>query len=116
MISSVRVSEIFIDCFFKNEEIVDGKPITEPVRIEGIKSTFGLHPDRLKSHAQEVSDMIDELSGDYKNGISFLDMHTTKTGELWTGFHQQMEQLMVLGIATGKIEYCAPKEKWYALP
>jgi len=35
-----------------------------------------------------------------------LNLCTDKHGNLWTGDQSIMEQLMVLGIATGLMEYC----------
>lgn len=116
MINSVNVTEIFVNCLFKKEEIIDGLPVVEPIYVDGIIAKFGLHPERLKKYSSEINLFIDELPEQFKHGWSFLNLCTTKDGELWTGFHQVCEQLMVLGVAIGRIEYCLPKEQWDILP
>jgi hypothetical protein len=103
-------------CLFKTKEIINGKPIVEPVIVEGIINKFGLHPDRVKEAKEEVEGFIEQLPETFKEGGSFLNVCTTKDGELWTGQHMVAEQLVVLGIAIGKIEYCAPREMWTVLP
>lgn len=34
----------------------------------------------------------------------------------WTGSHQTMQELLLLGLAIEKIEYLLPKEMWSILP
>lgn len=116
MISSTKVSEIFDSCLFKEDEIIDGKPIVEPIYVDGITSKFGLHPERVNQYAEEVGKFISELPETFKEGWTFLKLCETKDGEQWTGLHKVCEELMVLGIATNKMKYCSPKEFWGMLP
>jgi hypothetical protein len=116
MINSERVNSIFMDCLFLKEEIVDGKPIIDPIVVRGINMKYGLHPTRLENHKEEISNLVDELSDTFDEGASFLSMCEDKTGEQWSGFHDRMEQLLVLGIATGKMEYVFDKDFWKELP
>jgi hypothetical protein len=114
MIDSGRVTEILYDCFIKEgEKLKDASEIT---LVNGIIHKFGFHTKRLQSHAKELNDMIDQLPESFTEGMSFLNMCMTKNDEQWTGLPQIQEQLMVLGIAIGRIEYCAPREMWYILP
>lgn len=39
----------------------------------------------------------------------------TKEGNQW-GEHLNMEQLVVLGVASGNLQYCLPKQMWSMLP
>lgn len=116
MISSEKVSEIFGNCLFKDDEIIDGKPIVEPIYVEGITLNFGLHPERVNQYSEEIAKFICELPETFKNGWSFLNLCETKDGEQWTGIQKVCEELMVLGIATKKMQYCCSKELWGALP
>jgi hypothetical protein len=116
MISSEKVSEIFGNCLFKDNEIIDGKPTVEPIYVEGITLNFGLHPERVNQYSEEIGKFISELPEPFKNGWSFLNLCQTKDGEQWTGIHKVCEELMVLGIATNKMKYCSPKEIEGKLP
>ena|SRR3990167_5404338 len=119
MITAEKVSEIFKDCLFKDEEMIEGKPIIAPVEVEGIISRFGFHPDRIKIHAGEIIELLNELPEEFKEktggGWSFLNACNDKEGRQW-GEHNNMEQLFSLGIAIGKVKYCMPKEMWSMLP
>ena len=116
MISSERVSELFMECLFKDEEIVDNKPILEPIFVKGIMTTNWLHPERVKESALEIEGFIKELPEKFKNGWTFLGLCQTKDGDFWTDLHQVCEDLMVLGMAINKIEYCSSRETWVNLP
>jgi hypothetical protein len=120
MISSERVEEIFFDSMFKDEEIVNGEPTTEPVKVIGIVRNCGFHAERLNSHKQEVKEFLSQFPDDfYKSkggGHTFLNFCNLKDDTQWTDLHIRMEQLMQLGIGLGLIEYCAPREVWKVLP
>lgn len=121
MIDAAKVEEIFKDCLFKKDEIGDdGKPKGEMIEIEGITNRFGFHPDRVKTHESEIIEFLRELPEQFHQnsggGWSFLNLCNTKNGEQWTGFHLRMEQLVCLGMAIGKVEYCLPRKAWPALP
>lgn len=120
LINSERVTKIFVDCLFKNDEVVDGKPTSEPVVVDGLTSKFGFHKERLISHKKEVAEMLkglpDSFHKDGGGGMSFLGMCDDKNGIQWTGFHKVMQELVVLGIGVGLVSYCAPKEMWDILP
>ena len=119
MLTAEKVSEIFEDCLFKNEEIIDGKPIIEPIKVEGIINNFGFYPDRLKNHTVKIVELLNELPDNFKewtgSGWTFLNACNDKEGSQW-GEHCNIEQLVVLGIGIGKVKYCIPKEMWGILP
>lgn len=120
MIDPNRVEEMFKDCLFRKEEIVDGKPPEGFVMVEGVINTFGLHPERLQSHKDEVENMLRELPLEFREneggGWSFLNACNTKDGEQWTGLHQRMDQLFSLGIGLGMAKFQLPRDVWEALP
>lgn len=116
MISSTKVTEIFEDSLFKQEEVVNGKPIVEPIKADGITCTIGFHPERLNNHKKEIEELLDELPKEFKDGWSFLNLCQTNKWNTWTGNHQVCEQLMVLSLAVNKMSYCFPKEMWPILP
>jgi hypothetical protein len=110
-----RVEAIFLDCLFK-----EGEDTREHVRAEGIVHNVGFHPNRLRGHKVEISELLDELPDEFKKtgggGMSFLQACNDKHGNQWTGVHTQMEQLFQLGISVGKVECLMPKELWSVLP
>lgn len=117
MIHSDRVKEIFEYCLFKDNEIIDGTPIVEPIYTEGIHADFGLHPERIKESTKEIEGFINELPETFREGWSFLNICMNKDQkEMWTSLHQRCEQLVVLGIAIDKMEYCVPRNMWDVLP
>lgn len=119
MISTERLEEIVNKCLFKDSEIVDGKPILEPVVGKGIVRDFGFHPLRLLTYKTEVMDMLKQLPDSFMEskggGMSSLNACMTKDGEQW-GEHTNMEQLFALGNAMGIVKYPMPKDMWHALP
>ena len=109
-----RVEEIFLDCLFQ-----DGEDTSGAVTVEGIINNYGFHPDRLEGHREEMQALLEQLPDDFREsgggGSSFLNACMDRNGELWTGMHQTMEQLMVLGIALKLASYTLPKSLWAAL-
>lgn len=104
-----------MDCLFKENEIVDSKPIVDPVIGNGIMHNFGFHPQRLESYKQEIIDMLGELPESFKEGMTFLNMCTDKDDNQW-GEQLDCERLMALGNAIGKIEILVPRDLWSHLP
>lgn len=120
MIDSERVTAIFKECLFKDEELVDGKPTIPYIVAEGIMYKTGLHIDRVTKNSEEISSMLDELPKEFHEetggGSSFLNMCMTKDCQQWTGLHRVMDELIMLGIATNRVAYCLPREMWPSLP
>ena len=108
---SELTSNAFMDCLFK-----EGEDTTNLVKVEGIKSMFGLHPQRLEEKRELVTALLSELPAKFKEGWTFLNLCTTKDGKQWTDSHSVCEQLVVLGIGLGLMKYCMPKEMWEFLP
>ena len=101
----------FMDCLFK-----EGEDTTNHVKVEGITSMFGLHPQRLEEKRELVTALLAELPEEFKEGYTFLNLCTTKDGEQWTGEHRVCEQLIVMAIGLNLMEYCMPREMWAVLP
>ena len=116
MIDSQRVTEIFLNCLFREEEIINGEPEVEPIKAYGVMENVGFYPTRIKESTEEIKGFINELPEQFKNGWTFLNICQTKDGELWTGMHQVCDQLVMLGIAIGKMSFCLPRDMWSILP
>ena len=113
------VEAIMMDCLYREDEVVNCQPPEGHVMVDGIVARFAFHPGRLQQHKQTICLLLAELPIEFhKNtggGWSFLNACFDKTGRQW-GEHRNMEQLVVLGLATGLVEYCLPRELWSALP
>ena len=114
-LNSQKVEQTFRDCLFK-----DGEDTTNHIMAEGIMTNVGFHPDRLESHKPTIEEMLAELPKEFNEatggGWSFLNACNDKNGDQWTGLHQTMEQLFLLGIAMGKVKIQLPREMWSVLP
>ncbi len=115
-IDPARLQAILKDCLFKNEEIIDGKPPADAILLQGVTLNIGFHAKRVESHKTEIEAFLAELPTEIKDGISFLVMCQDKEGQLWTGSHRSVEELLLLGLAIKRLQYCLPKEMWYMLP
>ena len=104
-------SNAFLDCLLQ-----EGEDTTNHVKVEGLTSMFGLHPQRLEEKRELVTALLAELPAEFKEGWSFLNLCTTKDGEQWTDMHLVCEQLVVMAIGLGLMEYCMPREMWVILP
>lgn len=114
-LTAENVDFIFRDCLFRKDE-----DTANAVKVEGIICKFCFHPERLEIHKAEIAEMCDELPDHFKassgDGGAFLHLCINKHNEQWTGSHQHMEQLMTLGLASGKIQLLAKRELWEKLP
>jgi len=120
MIDPIIVEEIFRDCLFHESEMgKNGKPRgIKMIEAEGIRTTFGFHPERVKKHREKIMEFLKEMPEEFSKGggWSFLNLCNTKDKRQWTGLHERMEQLVCLGIAIGKVSYNLPREMWLAFP
>lgn len=109
------VSAIFRDCLFQ-----EGEPTEDRIEVDGITMSFGLHPERTRGHEDKITALLAELPDEFQatkgGGMSFLNMCVDRHGNQWTGLHQVMQELVVLGLAVEKVIYPLPKEIWNALP
>jgi len=111
MLESGEVTEIFMKCLFKEEE-----DSTTAIIVEGVRSKFGFHPQRLEENKPKILEMVSELDVGFKGGWSFLNLCLDKNGRQWTDFHKVCEQLLVLGLGVGCMRYVLPREMWDVFP
>lgn len=117
---AARVDAAMIASLFTREELVDGQPPADAVRVEGIVRGFALHPGRLEAQRAEVRSILDAvlIPGFYRQsggGQSFLQLPLTKTGELWCE-HDRAEALYALAAGLGLARFCIEKSFWPMLP
>lgn len=114
-LTATNVIEKFMKCLFK-----DGEATENFIKAEGVMSTIGFNPDRLKENQPDIDSMILELPDEFMKskggGMSFLNACNDKNGQQWADMHQTIDQLLCLGLATGKITMLMPREMWSVLP
>ena len=114
-LTSKAVHEIIMDCLFNETE-----DRSKAVIVKGIVAGFGFNPVKLEKHREEILDLLDELSDDYKEGggggMTFLNACNDKHGNQWTGEHRTMEELFCLGIGIGAVTECMPRDMWEVMP
>lgn len=114
-----QVNKVFHNCLFQSNEVINGKPIVEPIKVEGIISNYGFHPERISQSKKTIVDMLSNFSDDFYTdgggGMSFLNFCMTKDDHQWAE-HRTMEMLVVLGIAIDKVKYALPRDMWGVFP
>lgn len=115
-----RVREIVFDCLYRDEE-VEGltEAPADAVLVEGVRLRLGLHPQRVAGHADEIVKNLQALPDTFQQdggeGMSFLSACNNRDGEQW-GEHNDIDHLLVLGLAIKRVAYCMPRDMWRALP
>jgi len=114
-LSAETVNSTFLDCLFKDGESTENHIICEAVQMK-----VGFNPERLKSNESLIGELLNELPNEFQKngggGMSFLNMCNDKNGNQWADMHTTVDQLVALGIATGKLSFLMPKEMWRVLP
>jgi hypothetical protein len=113
-----RVQLMLEDCLFN-----DGEDSSKHVAAQGVHiQNIGFHPERLEKHRFEISALLDLLPNEFRakelgggDGWSFLQACNDKNGNQW-GEHKDMEALLMLGQAIGRVEWLLPRNLWCLLP
>lgn len=101
-----NVESLFRACLRNEGNVVEGIMIKAYMDAEG-------QEENIASLLSQLPDSFQKTGG---GGFSFLGACETQDGEQWTGQHQMMEKLFMLGFASGKANFCLPREAWSALP
>jgi hypothetical protein len=107
-LTSERVSTVFFDCLFRDDEDTSGH-----IPAKGIVTNVGFHPGRITDHKGDIVEMLGELPDQFHEtkggGWSFLNACQDRHGNQWTDLHQTMEQLFLLGIGAGLVKELMPE-------
>lgn len=114
MISAEHIHSMFVNSLFReDEEVVD------PVVAEGLTVRVGFHPGRLEETRESVIEIVEQLSEQFLStgggGWTFLQLPFDKEGNQW-GEQVNAHELLLLTLALGISEYCAPRPFWSVLP
>jgi hypothetical protein len=111
LIDEARVEELFLSCLTGGDNYI---------RLEGILADFGLDKTVLEANREEITDLVKKLPGPFRasegGGWTFLKAHCDYNGVVWTEKPAHVEQIMLLGMGIGLIEYCLPRDMWNLLP
>ncbi len=114
------VERIIKYCLFKDEEVIDKNIIGNNIKVEGIINIYMFNIKRIEESKPEIKEILEDMQDTFffnKGGDTFLNLCEDRHGELWTGLHYRVEELVVLGIAAGYIEYkFANREMWKMFP
>ena len=114
-LTAKRVNEIFNDCLFQDTPAKG----TEYIPGKGIVVKVGFNPVKIEKHAQEIHDLLHELRDEFiedkGGGYSFLMACEDKNGHHWAE-HRTMDELFVLGFASGYAKFTLPEYLWGVLP
>jgi hypothetical protein len=112
------VEEAFKDCLYDTKEEAEADP--NAVQVEGIVFNAVLNPLKLEEWQERIVKMLMELPDNYRQsgggGWSFLNACDDRHGNQWTGLHQTMSMLFILGEGIGKVKSVLPRDMWSALP
>lgn len=124
-LTAQNVETILSDVLFTDEEAekIDPENSTDPkevIKVQGIVNHYGFHPKRLMGHQDDLKSMAANLPESFfastGGGWSFLNVVSTKDGELWTGLHQTAEQFVCMLIGIGQAKWVLPRDMWASLP
>lgn len=113
-LTAQNVDSVFSDCLHR-----EGEQTTLYFLGQGVMYRAGFHLGRLKDHSDDILSMLDELPlpfmEEHGGGWSFLNACMTKDGVQW-GEHRNVDQLITLGNAIGKVRFNLPRDLWGSLP
>ncbi len=98
-----RVEEVLAMCLYNRA----GDHPTARIVTVGIYRPYELHAGRLRSFGQEITRMLGELPECFRDesGGSFSQIRDDRYGRQWADQYRTASRLIILGMATGQIEY-----------
>lgn len=114
-LTAEKVREIFTDCLYTEAELNGNNKPNYSIYAEGII----FNPQKIKKYKKTISLFLDELPKEFKKteggGWSLVKMPFDKNEHQW-GEQSDAQQLLLLGLATGKAKYLFPRELCIILP
>ena len=121
MISCKKINEVLLDCLLKPDEMENGKPKdgTDWKEVNSVMLRVGFSKIRLDKHRDVITEMLNSMPDAFKasagGGMSFLNMCMDNKGNHW-GEHNNMDELIALGIGIDLVMFPMPKDMWSILP
>ena len=90
------------------------------IRVEAWMLAHTFSSKQLDKHREDIIKMLLALQPGYrtdiKGGGSVVSMIFRGDNSMWTDDHTDIEKLLALGLALNLVSFCAPRDKWAALP
>lgn len=98
--------------------IQEGEDTSVQTKVNGLNKMYGFNPKRLKQCRLLITEIVSNLSESFstEHGDSFLDVWKYKDDDYWTKDIKVCEQLVVLAIGLGLMEYTFEPGMWKFLP
>jgi len=113
-LTTENVKKILYGCFFNA-----GEDTTNHIKAQGVRGPLGFHPERLENHRSEIEQLLKQLPIEFMKsgggGSSFLNACCRADGEQW-GEQSNVDELICLGVAIGRVHFLAPRNMWAILP
>lgn len=112
MLTASNVTRVFDRCIS-----TDGEGIV----IEGVICSVIFDEAVLNDCRETIIAMLGELPREFHQnggggGWSMLSACINAQHKQWSDSHRTVEQLIMLGLAIGKVEFCTPRSVWHDLP
>lgn len=116
-LTASKVKETLYKCFFNDEELAG--VIASFLPAHGVAAKLGFHAGRVEENAALIKELCDQLPEAFQEkggeGGSFLNACVTRDGEQW-GEHINVDELLMLGLASGWVQYNLPRDQWGMFP
>lgn len=116
ILNAQAVNELFVEC------MVDPAPEGQPQKGVLVDIVIGKVWLDTTGHEDKIKAMLNELPLTFMDpdiggggGHSFLAACMDRNEHHW-GEHRNIAELMGLGLASGYVSFCLPKQYWSALP
>lgn len=112
-INKTVIEQIYNDCTLNLEDIKN-VDLTPYVVFEGISYRTIINKEKIESYSEIIELIISQIKN-IEDGILFDNMNIDINNNIW-GDLENIEKLIILGIASGNLSYFFKKEDWVNLP
>lgn len=114
-LTAAAVRETFLACLYDSGRTAE--ETKDRVEAKGVRLYAGFQPSRLKRYAGRIHELVELWPVTFFEGTgdSFLNACDDRNHQTW-GEHENIDQLLCLGLAIERIVYVLPRELWNAFP
>lgn len=107
-LTASSVEELFKEALCNEGEgsVIQGVVMSARMQIEGMEA--------------RIADLLNQLPAQFQQklggGWSFMCACNDSDGVMWTGDHQMIDKLVMLGLASKQVEFLLERQSWPVLP